>query len=73
MPFKNTMYLSLQTFGGAYKEVLSSLGLACATKSDHNIELKSFISPGQTFFNSAIVSYSLFSVNNYLRPFKSQR
>ena len=42
----------------AYKAVLSSLGLVCATRSDHI----SFSSPGQKFFNSAIVCYSLFKV-----------
>ena len=29
---------------------------------DHNIDLKSFHSPGQKFLNYAIVSYSLFKV-----------
>ena len=46
----------------AYKAVLSSLGLVCATRSDRNTKFISFSSPGQKFFNSAIVCYSLFKV-----------
>ena len=40
---------------GAYKAVLSSLGLACATRSDYNKKFKSFTLPNERFINSAIV------------------
>ena len=65
--------MSLKLFKGAYKVVLSSLGLVCATRSHHNIPFKCLSSPCHGFFNCYCLLKFAQSVNNYLKPFKNQR
>ena len=52
-----------QTFRRYLENGYYSFGLVCSTIFNHNIKFKSFSSPWQRFFNSAILCYNLLNVN----------
>ena len=56
---KTKVWCLCRLYKGSYKAVSPSVRILCATRSDRDITFKSFSSPCQRFFNSAIACYSL--------------